>query len=123
MINYMLNGKVKITLLTAGLIKNIVGMSECFPKPKAFGGRVKVESDLSSYTTKADLKNGTGFGISKNSKLVDVVNLKSDVDKLDTSNLKNVSFDLNSLKRKIVPVDLNKLSNEVKHDIVKMMLT
>ena len=32
-------------------------MSECFPKSKDLGGRVKVEIDLSNYTTKADLKN------------------------------------------------------------------
>ena len=27
-----------------------------FPKPKSFGGRVKVESDLSNYAIKADLE-------------------------------------------------------------------
>ena len=31
-------------------------MSEYFPEPKSFGGRVKVELDLSNYATKADLK-------------------------------------------------------------------
>ena len=31
-------------------------MSEYFPKPKSFGGRVKFELVLSNYTTKADLK-------------------------------------------------------------------
>ena len=30
-------------------------MSEYFPIPKFFGGRVKVELDLSDYATKADL--------------------------------------------------------------------
>ena len=30
-------------------------MSEYFPKPKFFGGRAKVELDLSNYATKADL--------------------------------------------------------------------
>ena len=35
-------------------------MSECFPQPKSFGRRVKVELDLSNYATKADLKNATG---------------------------------------------------------------
>ena len=30
-------------------------MSEYFPKPKFFGGRVKVELDLSNYATNADL--------------------------------------------------------------------
>ena len=32
-------------------------MSEYFPKPKSFGGKVEVELDLSNYETKADLKN------------------------------------------------------------------
>ena len=36
-------------------------MSECFLKPyKPFGGNVKVESGLSDYETKADLKEATG---------------------------------------------------------------
>ena len=30
-------------------------MSDYFPKPKFFGGRVKVELDLSNYATNADL--------------------------------------------------------------------
>ena len=35
-------------------------MSEYFPEPKSFRGRVKVELDLSNYATKTDLKNATG---------------------------------------------------------------
>ena len=31
-------------------------MSEYFHEPKSFGRKVKVESDLSNYATKADLK-------------------------------------------------------------------
>ena len=31
-------------------------MIEYFPGPKSFGGRVKVELDLSNYATKSDLK-------------------------------------------------------------------
>ena len=44
---------------------------------------VKVELDLSNYATKVDLKNTTGADISKLAKKVDLLNLKSDVDKLD----------------------------------------
>ena len=44
--------------------KDIVQMSEYFPKPNYLGANVKVELDLSNYTTKADLKNATGFDIS-----------------------------------------------------------
>ena len=40
-------------------------MSEYFPEPKSFGGRVKVELDLSNYATKVDLKNATGVDLSK----------------------------------------------------------
>ena len=40
-------------------------MSEYFPESKSLGGRVKVESDLSNYATKADLKNPTGVDTSK----------------------------------------------------------
>ena len=36
-------------------------MSEYFPKPKSLGGKVKVELEWSNYTTKADLKNATGY--------------------------------------------------------------
>ena len=35
--------------------KDIVKMSEYFPKPKSLGAHVKVELDLSNYATKADL--------------------------------------------------------------------
>ena len=40
-------------------------MNEYFPEPKSSGGRVKVELDLSSYATRADLENATGVDISK----------------------------------------------------------
>ena len=35
-------------------------MSKYFPKPKSLGENVKIELDLSSYTTKTDLKNRAG---------------------------------------------------------------
>ena len=40
-------------------------MSEYFPVPKSFGGRVKFELDLSNFATKGDSKNATGVGTSK----------------------------------------------------------
>ena len=61
----MLNGKATMILLTVGLIKKgIVQMSEYFPKANSLGANVKVESDLSNYATKADLKNERGVDIS-----------------------------------------------------------
>ena len=104
-------------------------MSEYLPEPKSLGGRVKVESDSSSYATKADLKNGTVVGTSKFAKKVDVANLKSNVDKLDIYKLNNVPINLSNLKSKVnkldidklvtIPVDLSKLSDVVKNDVVK----
>ena len=106
-------------------------MSEYFPEPKFFG-KVKVESDLSNYTTKADLKNETGIDALSFAKRVDLANIKSNVDKLDIDKLKNVPTNLNNLKNKVdtldvkdvdelipVPVDLSKLSDVAKDDVVK----
>ena len=36
-------------------------MSEFFPKPRSLGANVKVELDLSTYATKADLKIAIGI--------------------------------------------------------------
>ena len=80
-------------------------MREYITLPKPSVGKVKVELDLSSHATKADLKNATGADTSKFVKKVDLANLKYDVDKLDDNKLVPV------------PTDLSKLS-----DLVKMML-
>ena len=63
----MLNRKVIIIILIVGLIKNTsYKISQYLPKPyRSFGWNVKVELDLSSYATKAELKNATGIDISK----------------------------------------------------------
>ena len=60
-------------------------------KPKFFGRRVKLELDLSIYTTKADLKNAAGVNTSKAAKKFDLTNLKSNVDKKDIDKLKDVN--------------------------------
>ena len=129
MINHMSNGKTMIILLTVGLMKKTVQMSEYFPNPKSFGRRVKVELDLSNYATKENLKNTTRVDTSKFAKKVNLANLKSNVDKLNIDKLKNVPSGLRNLKNKVnkldidklvpVPVDLNKLSDLVKNDVVK----
>ena len=107
--------------------KDIILMSEHFPEPKSSGGGVKIESDLSNYAIKADLKNATGVDTSKFGKKVDLASLKSNVTKLDIDKLKNVPSNLSNLKSKVdkldadklipVPFDLSKLG-----DVVKMML-
>ena len=104
-------------------------MSEYFPKPKSLGANVKVELDLSNYTTKAYLKNATGLDTSDFTKKTDLANLKSDVDKSSFDKLKNVLSGLSSLKSKIdkldigkleiTPVNLSKLSDVVKNEVVK----
>ena len=88
---------------------------------------MKVELDLSNYAAKVDLRNTRGIDLSKFAKKCDLVNLKYNVDKLDTDKLKNVPCNLSNLKSKVgkldvdklvpVPVDFSKLS-----DVVKMML-
>ena len=47
-------------------------MSEYFSEPKSFGGRVKVELDLSNYAIKVDFENVTDVDTSK---LVEKVDL------------------------------------------------
>ena len=73
-------------------------MSEYFPEPKSWGGKVKVESDLSNYVTKADSQNATGIDTLSLIVIVFKVNLaslKSDVHKLDIDKLKNLPTNLN----------------------------
>ena len=53
-------------------------MSEYFPDPNSFGGKVKVELDLSNYATKTNLKNATGVDKLSFVKKVNLVNLKFD---------------------------------------------
>ena len=68
----MLNEKAAIVLLIVGLIKkDIIQMSEYFPTPISFAGRVKIELNLSNYATKAGLKNETDVDTSKFAKEVD----------------------------------------------------
>ena len=54
-------------------------MIEYFLKPKPLVGNMKVELDLSNYTTKSDLKNTTGLESSKFSKKVDLASIKSKI--------------------------------------------
>ena len=104
-------------------------MTEYLPEPKSSRERVKIELDLSNYTSKADLKKATGVDTSDFVKKNDLANLKSDVDNLDIDKLKNLPNNLSNLKSKVdkldadkqvpVPVDLSKLSNLVKNVAVK----
>ena len=76
-------------------------MSEYIPKPKSLRASVKVELDLSNYTTKADLKNAISVDTSDFAKKTNIAHLKFDVDKLDIDKLRNVPSGLSSLKSKV----------------------
>ena len=82
-------------------------MSEYCPKPKSFGGRLKVELDLYNFATKADLKYATGVDTSKIAKMFDLASLNSNGDKLDFDKLKNVPSNLSNLKSKVDKLDVN----------------
>ena len=86
----------------------------------------KVELSLSSYATKADLKNATGVDTSDFTRKADLAHLKSDVDISDNDKLKNhLRSHLSNLKSKVdkldiekletTPFDLSKLSDIVKN--------
>ena len=85
-------------------------MSEYFPKPKYFGGKIKVELDLSNHTTKADLKNAVGVDTSKFAKKVGLASLKFNEDKLDIDKLKYIPSNLGNLKIKVHKLDGDKFS-------------
>ena len=85
-------------------------MIEYFSKPNSLGANVKFELDLSNNATKTDLKNVTGVDTSYFAKKTDLVNLKSDADKLDIDKLKNVTSSLSSLKSNIDQLDIDKLN-------------
>ena len=51
-------------------------MSKYFPEPKFSGGKVKVELDLSSYATKANLEDAAGVDTSKFAKKIDLASFK-----------------------------------------------
>ena len=76
-------------------------MSKYFPELKPSRWKVKVQWDLSNYTTKTDLKNTTGVDTSAFAKKTDLANLKSDADKSDIDKFKKVPNGWSSLKSEI----------------------
>ena len=83
-------------------------MGEYFPAPTFSGSEVKVWLDLSNYGTKPDLTNATKVDTSIFAKIVDLADLKSNVDKLDIDKLRNVPTCLNNLKNKVDKLDADK---------------
>ena len=83
MITVYLSGKFKIIRLIAGLIKKIaLYKMNSYLDPDICGeSKIKIESDLSNYAVKSDLKKATGVDISDFAKKTDLTSVKSDVDK------------------------------------------
>ena len=83
-------------------------MSRFFPKPyKPFGRNINFKVDLSNFATITDIKNILHVDTSSFALKANLVNLKTEVDKLDIHKLAPVL------------VDLSKLSDVVKNDVVK----
>ena len=86
---------------------------------------------MSNYATKADLKNASGVDTSDFANKTNLVNLKSEIVKLDIDKLKNITIGLSSLKSQVdkldlrklesTPVDLSKLSDIVKMKLLKKL--
>ena len=81
-------------------------MNEYFPKPSSHEENIKVTIDLTNNATK-DIKNITHVDTSNFALKTNLVNLKTEVDKLDINKLVPI------------PADLSKLSNVVKNEVVK----
>ena len=105
----MINGKVAIISLIAGLIKKIslnkgVIIQNLIVVVKK---KKKVELYLSNYVTKSDVNKGTGFDTLDFGRKTDLSSVKSEVSKLDTDNIKTVR------------TNLIKLSDAIDNDVVK----
>ena len=83
-------------------------MDKYFPRPfRSFGRNINVKVDLSNYATKTDIKNISHVNTSSFALKINLVSVKTEVDKLDINKLVPV------------PTDLSKLSNAVKNVVVK----
>ena len=78
-----------------------------YPPYKSSSNNIKVELDLTNYSTKADLKSITHVDASSFTSKTNLASLKTELDKIDVDKLKTVPF------------DLTKLTNAVEHDLVK----
>ena len=68
---------------------------------------MKVGLYLSNYAIKSDLKNVSGVDITTFAKKVDIVRLKSEIDKLDIGKLETT------------PADISKVNDVVKNEVLK----
>ena len=86
--------------------KDIVKLSQYFPKPRRLRGNVKVKLDL-TYKTKVHLKDSAGFTTPKFAKKVDLASLKWEIGRSDIG------------KCKTTWVNLGGLRDVVKNEIIK----
>ena len=85
-------------------------MSQYFIEPyNRFDRSVKVELDLSNYTTKTDSKGATRVDTSNLAAKSDLASLKAKMNKIDVNKLNTV------------PVDISKLYNVVNNEVVKKL--
>ena len=107
----MFNRKGTITRLIAKKIdKKKHSINEwIFCRAKVSGWRVKVESNLSHYARKTDLKNAAWVDTSSFAKKTDLANLKYNSDKLDVDKLENVPTNLSNMESKVDKLDVDKL--------------
>ena len=82
-------------------------MTTYYSPYKSSSNNVKVELDLTNYTTKTDLKNITHVDASSFASKTNLAALETEVDKIDTDKLKTA------------PTDLAKLTNAIENDVVK----
>ena len=73
-------------------------MNEYFAGPNSLGQMEKL-NQICLTMQKADLQNATGFDTSSFAKRTDLVELKSDIDKLYIDKLKNVPSGLRRFKK------------------------
>ena len=73
-------------------------MSQHFQPYRSSGNNIKVELDLSSHATKADLKNVTHVDVSSFASKTNLASLKTELDKLDIAKLTLVPDDLAKLR-------------------------
>ena len=72
-------------------------MSQYFPPYRSSTGNVKVQLDLTNYSTKDDVKNITHVNVSSYASKTNLAALKTEVHKIDTDKLKTVPNDLAKL--------------------------
>ena len=99
--------KLNYNIIKQSLVYKTYKMSTYYPPYKSSSSNIKVELDLTNYTTKTDLKNIAHTDVSSFASRNNLAALKTKVDKIDVDKLKTV------------PDDLAKLSNVVKNEVVK----